>query len=365
VLRINPRAVAAQVELARLQVRSGDAEQSLRTAEEAARSNPNDVAAGVELVRSLIASKDVGRAERELAKLTANFPNAPSVYVQESGLAMLKNDLGAANAALGRAEKLDPDSLEVLTGFLALDFRRNDPTSAKARIESRLQQGRSAPLLLLAGRTYLTMKDLSAAETAFRGVIDADPSLVEPYGLLGELYLGQQKLDQALREFESLASRQQRPVSALTMSGMILEQQGKRDLAKKRYEDVLALDAQAATASNNLAWLLAEEGTDLDRALQLAQAATAAAPNAHQVLDTLGWVYYKKQQPQLAIPFFVRSSELNPSEGWYHYHLGLAYLKTGDQVRGNDALQRALKMGIGEPAASEIKRLLSNANATP
>jgi Tfp pilus assembly protein PilF len=144
---------------------------------------------------------------------------------------------------------------------------------------------------------------------------------------------------------------------------MILEQQGKRDLAKKRYESALAIDPRAATAANNLAWLLAEEGSDLDRALQLAQTATAAAPNNHQVLDTLGWVYFKKQQPQLAVPLFARSIELNPLESWYHYHLGLAYLKAGDALRGRAALQRALDIGMEGNTSTEIKRLLAESNS--
>jgi tetratricopeptide (TPR) repeat protein len=361
VLKINPRAVAAQVELARLQTRAGTVEQSLNTAEEATRNNPDHAAARLELLRSLIASKNVARAERELAELKADFPNMASVYVQESALAVLKNNTSAARSALERAEMLDPDSFEVLTGFVTLDLKLNDFASVKARLENHLQRENSAQVLLLAGRAYFAMKDWAAGETALRSAISADPSLVDTYHLLGELYIRQNKLDLALSEFQSLAQHQQKPISALTMSGMILEQQGKTDLAKKHYEDVLALDSHAATAANNLAWLLAEQGSDLNRALELARTATAAAPDAPQVLDTLGWVYYKREEPDLAIPFLTRAAELDPTVSWYHYHAGLAYMKTGDTVRGRAALQRALKIGIDEGTASEIKRLLAEA----
>ena len=47
-------------------------------------------------------------------------------------------------------------------------------------------------------------------------------------------------------------------------------------------------------AANNLAWMFAETGENLDMALQLAQAATRRVPEQPEIQDTLGWIYYKK-----------------------------------------------------------------------
>jgi Tfp pilus assembly protein PilF len=43
----------------------------------------------------------------------------------------------------------------------------------------------------------------------------------------------------------------------------------------------------------------------------------------------------------------------------FHYHLGLAYLQTGDADRGRASLRRALSAGADVGTAAEIKRLLS------
>ena len=43
--------------------------------------------------------------------------------------------------------------------------------------------------------------------------------------------------------------------AALTLSGMILEAQGKTEEAKARFERVLQVDAAAPVAANHLAWL--------------------------------------------------------------------------------------------------------------
>jgi putative PEP-CTERM system TPR-repeat lipoprotein len=359
VLRINPRATRAQVELAGLQIAAGKPNESVRTAEDAARTQPKDIAARLTLVRSLMAAKDLVRAERELSGLQADHPDRPEVLIQTGVLALLKNNIAGARAAYERAGALAPRSLDVLTGLLAIDFKTNNPAAAAARVTERLQQERTPDLLLLAGRTYWTARDPAAAEKVLREVIEKDPSLLAPYGMLGQIYVAQRKMDQARTEFEAMATRQTKPVGPLTMSGMILQAQGNVALAKKRFEEVLAIDPGAAIAANNLAWIHAESGEDLDTALRLAQTATAAAPDVPELMDTLGWVYYKKQLSQLAIPLFAKCVEMAPAKASYHYHLGLAYIQSGKATEGRAALQKAMATGADATEAADIRRILA------
>jgi tetratricopeptide (TPR) repeat protein len=359
VLRINPRATSAQVRLAALQAQSQPNE-AVRTADEAARNEPTSLAARLALIRGLIGAKDLSRAEREMMKLRAEFPNAAAVHSQDAMLAMLRKDMAGARAALDRAEKLDPASLETLAAAIAYELTNNNSAAARSRLEARLQQGSDPDLLLLAARTYLMMKDAAAAEKALRMAIEADPSRNQPYAMLGSMYMDQKRLDEALREYEALSKRQARPIAPLTMTGLILEQQGKPDEAIKRYEDALAVDAQASVAANNLAWILAERGQDLNRALQLAQTAAAATPDTPEIIDTLGWVYYKRDLPQLAIPLFEQASKKAPAVPEYHYHLGLALLKSGDKVKGRASLQHALTLKPNASVAAQIRRALES-----
>jgi Flp pilus assembly protein TadD len=177
--------------------------------------------------------------------------------------------------------------------------------------------------------------------------------------MLGSIYLNEKKLDQALAEFEALSKRQTKPVGPLTMAGMILEQQNRRDEARKRYEEVLALDPHAATAANNLAWILAETGEELDRALQLAQTAVASSPDKPEIIDTLGWVYLKNNQPELAIPHFQRCTEKVPPIADCQYHLGLALMRTGETMKAKAPLRRALELQPSPVVAAEVRKLLS------
>ncbi|HLG59062.1 MAG TPA: tetratricopeptide repeat protein [Vicinamibacterales bacterium] len=364
VLRINPRAGAAQLEISRLQLNSGKTEESVRTAEEATKNQPGSIAARLALVRSLLASKNLVRAEREIADLQSEQPKVADVQVQAGFLAILKNDVPAARRAFDRAAAINPKSLDVLSGFIAADLKANDAAGAKARIEKRLSEGATPALLLIAARTYWTTNDQPAAERALRAAIDSDPSNLQPYAMLGQLYMAQKKLDQARTEFEAVAARQAKPIGALTMVGMIHQAQGHTPLARKRFEEVLALDSRAAVAANNLAWIYAETGENLDVALQLAQTATAVAPEVPELMDTLGWVYYKKNLPHLAIPLFERSAAKAPNNAGYQHHLGLSYLQAGDVAKGRAALQRALAAGPDAATSADIRGLLEKTATT-
>jgi Tfp pilus assembly protein PilF len=140
---------------------------------------------------------------------------------------------------------------------------------------------------------------------------------------------------------------------------MLLMAQGQTELARKKFEDVLALDPRAVIASNNLAWMYAEAGSDLDRALGLAQTASSQAPEQPEVIDTLGWVYYKKNLPELAIPLFERCVKKAPTNAAYHHHLGLAYMKAGRSQQARASLQRALANNPDATTADDARRALT------
>jgi len=81
----------------------------------------------------------------------------------------------------------------------------------------------------------------------------------------------------------------------MEMAAMIVESQKQLPEAKKRYSEILQKNPRASVAANNLAWLFAEEGTNLDEALKLAKIAVEVSPERAEMHDTLGWVYYRKE----------------------------------------------------------------------
>jgi Tfp pilus assembly protein PilF len=308
----------------------------------------------------LIVSKDFARAEREIQALLRSHPRNERVHAEHGVLAGARNQMGTAREAFERALEIDSGSIDALTGLIALDIRARDFASARKRIEDQVLVGTPrADQLLLAARSYGSMNDLDAAERMLRRTIEASPSLLPAYAMLGQLYLNQRKLDEARKEFDAMAERQSKPAGALTMSGVILQAQGNTELARQRFERAVAVDSQAAVAANNLAWIYAEEGKNLEQAVRLAVAASQALPEAPEVLDTLGWVYYKNNLPALAVPPLVRAVEKSPENPKYNYHLGLAYEKAGDVTRSRQLLTKALSLKADFSGADDAKRALA------
>ncbi len=360
VLKINPRATNAQLELAKIHLARGDANQSVQLAEAAMLRQPDNPVARLALVQALIARRDFRRAQNELNDLTKKFPQSADVVATVGRLDLARGAPASARRSLDLALKLDPDNTDALTGLVALELASRRPQEARVLIEGHLSKApTNTALLILAARTYATLGDLPKVELMLQEAIEVEPANLQAYGMLGQVYLRQNKLDLARANFENLSRKQSNPVPSMTMVAMIRELQGQIPAAKKGYEAVLAIDPRAPVAANNLAWIYAEEGQNLNAALQLAQTAKQLLPDRPEVEDTLGWVYYKNNLAPLAISLFRACVEKDPSNPLYHYHLGLAYLKTGDKAKARQSLERALKLKPDFRGADDAKKALA------
>jgi len=125
------------------------------------------------------------------------------------------------------------------------------------------------------------------------------------------------------------------------------------------YRKALQIDPDFAPAMNNLAWNYAEHGGDLDRAVRLAEKARALMPTHPDMADTLGWVYYKKGWYGKAIRPLRDSVEAQPNNPLAHYHLGMAYYKSGNTTLAQAALQHALRLSQDFPGAQEARHILT------
>ena len=186
--------------------------------------------------------------------------------------------------------------------------------------------------------------DEAKAEQALRRAVSVDPRFTTGYAMLAQLYMQQGRLDEARAEFEGIVERDPSAIGARTMVGMLLEAQGKREEARKSYEATVNGTENAPVAANNLAFIYAEQGTNLDVALQLATSAKQRLPDDPSVDDTLGWIYYKKDMPSLAVRPLQDSLRKRPDAPEVLYHLGMTYAKLGDKVKARETLERALKL---------------------
>jgi tetratricopeptide (TPR) repeat protein len=362
VLRLNPRAVAAQVELSRLSLTSGDKTGALRYAEGARQAEPSSAEARVALSRSLIAAGNLTRAEAEIAELLKGAPNAAVVHAVNGTLQAGKKNVAAARSAFERALELSPGFLEALGGLTYLDLAAKNPAGAIARLDAEIiKQPASAPLFALLARAHGAAGDEARVEQALRRAVSVDPRFTSGYTMLAQLYIKQRRIDEARAEFEGIVKRNPSDVGSRTLVGMLLESQGRVDDARKSYEATVNGPGNAPIAANNLAFIYAEQGINLDVALQLATSAKQRMPNDPSVDDTLGWIYYKKDIPSLALRPLQNSLRNRPDVAEVLYHLGMTYARLGDKPKARETLERALKLDpkVGGDEARQTLALVS------
>jgi Tfp pilus assembly protein PilF len=355
---LNPRAAAAQVELARLHLDSG-ASDTMALATQAIRADPRSLDARLTLARALIQRHDYAQAQTALEEILREAPRAAVVHAQMGVALTMTHEVKRAREAFSRALELDPLQLDAIEGLSVLDLKDQHQREAMSRLEGLLDRAPKNPgLLMIAARAYVSIGDSAHAEALLVRAVEADPGFLTAYSMLGRLYLTEHRLDEARAQFDKIVAGQERPVGALTMIGTIDQMRNRTADARQAFERALKLDPHAGVAANNLAWIYAETGGSLEIALDLARTAQAALPDQPEVNDTLGWVYYKKDLSQLAVAALRRSVELDPQNATASYHLALAYEKSGDRINARRMLEQCLTLDPSSERSTDVKRRL-------
>src|SRR5262249_40988837 len=139
------------------------------------------------------------------------------------------------------------------------------------------------PVYIIAGKLYVQMQRDKEAEAALNEARRLDPQNTAPLEMLAVLYLRQQSVGQALKQYEQATKANPNDAGVWTVYGILNDQTGQTEAARGAYEKALALQPTIGIAANNLAWLYAEKGLDLDRALELARRAKIALPESMTV----------------------------------------------------------------------------------
>lgn len=110
------------------------------------------------------------------------------------------------------------------------------------------------------------------------------------------------------------------------------------------YQELIRTDSTDAQALNNFAYSLVERNEQLERALGLAQKALKIESGNSAYLDTIGWIYYKLNNINLAVEFIQNSLKLNDSNSVVLEHLGDVLMATKKTEEAKRAYKRAYEI---------------------
>jgi predicted Zn-dependent protease len=240
-----------------------------------------------------------------------------------------------------------------------LETSKGDPARARQHIDKALAaHPDDSRYFILAARVAAASKDTKRVEALTQKILAADPGH-EPAALLAaEAAAAEGRRDDARRLLELALTKKPGSVGLLTSLGMLFEAMGQPAEARTRYEAVIASAGQVLPAALRLATLYANDGTNIDMALQLASAAKRQQPDNPAITDLMGWVYVRKRLPTQALPYLQDAVRAEPNNPLFRYHLGVAFERRGEIARAREELSKALSISGAFAGADDARALL-------
>ena len=351
--------VAARELLARIYLAKNDAPKALQEADAIIALDPKNLAAHLVRSNALLMQNDREKAHQELDYITKTYPENADARFQVGFLAWQQKDYKTANQVFSDLYKANPQDLRGLVGVvetLAGQGRLKDAIAEMRQAADADPESRDLKIAL--GNLYVRDENYDKAIELFQSVLADNPKDATMLFRLAETYRRKGDLNHSIDLFRRSSQAAPNDTNPLLQLGLLLDGTGRREEAKPIYEQILKINPANPVALNNLAFIKAEEGVDLDQALTMAQRARQTLPNSVDIADTLGWVYIKKNLSDDAVRLFTDLVRKDPANPMFRYHYGMALLQKGDKPSARRELESALKNNPSKDEAGKIQELL-------
>ncbi|MBZ5595902.1 MAG: tetratricopeptide repeat protein [Acidobacteriia bacterium] len=349
--------VEARFQLAAINLSQHRNSEAMQQASEILSLRPNDPRARMLHAVALFSSGNKASARTELTQLSRDFPQYAEPRLELGLVALSEKKYQEAKEIFGKLGGNDP---RAVSGLAAASSSERQFAKAIELLNGALQKSPDSLMLreqLANTAVAAGQYDLAIAE--FKKLLASESQSVPLRVRLGEVYELKGDNSSAIALYrEAQALSPQDPVSGFLLA-VALDRTGQRDEAQTQYRNLLKLHPDSWATMNNLAFLLAETGGDLDEALSLAQRAAQKFPSQSSFSDTIGYVYLKKGMRDSAVRTFSGLVQKYPNNPTFHYHLGMALLETGDKAAARTELGAALANHPSANEAAKIRELAS------
>lgn len=219
------------------------------------------------------------------------------------------------------AAALHPKTLPLYHNLGGLYMQAGQLTEAIAAFQQVLQlDDTDAEAYLHLGWLHARQRKFTDAQTYLQTAIQQDKDLIPAYYGLAEVYVQQHLFTDAIATYQQLTSIHPDDAKAWVRLGVLQLKQQQVSDAISAFTQAITVDGNSADAHNNLAWLYATQGEELERAVELAERAVELDANAAR-LDTLAYAYYRHRAYTKAKQAILRAIDLEPNNTAYKERL--------------------------------------------
>lgn len=346
-IELNPRNITVREEHMRLLAAKKDTDGVIQQLDEILKIDPANLGAMQTLFRVQTAQKDWASAEAVVEKIKVSHPEKALGYHYAGLLKQAQNQLEDSVEEFKKAIELAPNALEPLTELVKSYLALKRPESAIEYLDQNISVNENNFVAHnLKGEVQFFLKKYKDALVSFDNAINIKEGWALPYRNKANLYLldGQEEL--AELTFKDGIEKTGSAIILVTELAQLYQKQGKFDQAIELYENVLVKDENDLVATNNLAMILMDHRGD-EASLKRSKVLTEHLKDKNNPVffDTIGWYQYHSGDVDQAIENLKRAVASLPDSGEVRYHLGMAYLKSGDKLSAKNELLTATEKG--------------------
>ncbi|MDP2794211.1 MAG: tetratricopeptide repeat protein [Sulfurisoma sp.] len=266
------------------------------------------------LARLYVAERRFAEARREFADLLAGAPDDTETLYALGVLSYQQQEPREAERHFRRLIELnyaEADSVRLYLGQLAEDDKRWDEAF---KWYEEIGPGEQFVAARLRQAHVLTKQDKFDAALRHLQTVRAGHAEHAVRLLIGEAQLlreADRTVDALAVLDEGLAAQPDQP-ELLYESALVAERIGRIDTFESRLKRLLQLKPDHAHALNALGYSLAERNLRLDEAQQLIDRALALAPDDPFILDSKGWVRFRRGDSPGALDALQRAFAIRP-----------------------------------------------------
>jgi len=355
-IELNPGYEQTFFELISLYEATGKHEKVIETYNKILSSNPKNLGAAVGLGRFYLKMGRSAEAEGIFEELKLRSKSDPDLVKQIALIYLDEKMYEEASETLQLLLKGDVKDLD-LYYFLGMAFegvkKRNKAIASFKMVPETSSYHRSAVVHL--GFLYKEEGEDEKAIRVMKEAVEKEPNEPELYLFLGALYEEMKSYDKAMLTLKKGLGHQPDSVRLHFRLGVVYDKAGDKTACIEEMKAVIGMDPTHAEALNYLGYTYAELGTNLDEAEGLIKRAMKHKPNDGYIVDSLGWVYYKKGLYKKAVKFLEEASRLAPDDATILEHLGDACMKVSNSRKGLKYYKKALKNKEKDRKALEEK----------
>ena len=166
--------------------------------------------------------------------------------------------------------------------------------------------------------------------------------------MLADFYRIEKECHKAIVRYENVAREKPRQADIQRKLGMCYEQTDQPHKAEAAFTKALELNPNDSGALNYLGYWWADEGRNLEEAIELITRAVELHPDNGYYADSLGWVYFKIGEADKAVIWLEHAIQLAPDDAVIHDHLGDVYWHLGRPLEARSKWQFAHEMYSNE-----------------